>query len=678
MKNWKLSSKITLGIMLIVVLCMSLLYFTANKTMNSMMQESERSHMESILKGQTGLIEEYVAHQEDLLTAYSKSRSVRELLKDTQNKGKFDAAQDYTVKYYEGLEDWEGLYIGEWNTHVIAHSNPNVIGIVTREGEGLKALQDEMTSRNGLYDAGIIVSPASGKLVLSMYCPVFDADGKTILGYVGGGPFVEGLETLLKQMKSEGDRAHYYMINVETGTYIFANDKSLIAAGIKDEMLLNIMDEIKAGKHVGEFVYQGADEKYIAAYDYIEEHGWAVISCDSESNIYRTTRENMQALGKICLAFVLIISALSFVLIVISMRPLRYVREAIVQLSGLKLQKNRELIPWVGKRSEIGRIATAMDSLYSALGEMVSTLSDCSFSLSDSAVAMQNSSDVLISCVSDNSKAAVNFAEHTEQINTAVARVDEEVGEIAHVVSEVEQQIEEGSTQGTELLAKVEKMQQLADDTMVNTSRQIKENQKEIEKAMEKLQSLMRIDEMAAKILSIAGQTNLLSLNASIEAARAGEAGRGFAVVAGEIGDLANNSSEAASQIQAICNETKDNIAQVQKCFDQVIRFLQNDVQKGFTEFADVTRDYYMSVEDIQHIISDIAGASQVFADTVQSIQTQIREVSDVPGSGNVKSDDMIDKARQTEETTKAMTVIVDRNQENAKAISGIVKRFSR
>lgn len=678
MKNWKLSSKITLGIMLIVVLCMSLLYFTANKTMNSMMQESERSHMESILKGQTGLIEEYVAHQEDLLTAYSKSRSVRELLKDTQNKENFDAAQDYTVKYYEGLEDWEGLYIGEWNTHVIAHSNPNVIGIVTREGEGLKALQDEMTSRNGLYDAGIIVSPASGKLVLSMYCPVFDADGKTILGYVGGGPFVEGLETLLKQLKSEGDRAHYYMINVETGTYIFADDKSLIATGIKDEMLLNIMDEIKAGKHVGELVYQGADEKYIAAYDYIEEHGWAVISCDSESNIYRTTRENMQALGKICIAFVLIISALSFVLIVISMRPLRYVREAIVQLSGLKLQKNRELIPWVGKRSEIGRIATAMDSLYSALGEMVSTLSDCSFSLSDSAVAMQKSSDVLISCVSDNSKAAVNFAEHTEQINTAVARVDEEMGEIAHVVSEVEQQIEEGSTQGTELLAKVEKMQQLADGTMVNTNRQIKENQKEIEKAMEKLQSLMRIDEMAAKILSIAGQTNLLSLNASIEAARAGEAGRGFAVVAGEIGDLANNSSEAASQIQAICNETKDNIAQVQKCFDQVIRFLQNDVQKGFTEFADVTRDYYMSVEDIQHIISDIAGASQVFADTVQSIQTQIREVSDVPGSGNVKSDDMIDKARQTEETTKAMTVIVDRNQENAKAISGIVKRFSR
>ena len=64
-----------------------------------------------------------------------------------------------------------------------------------------------MTSRNGLYDAGIIVSPASGKLVLSMYCPVFDEDGKTIVGYVGGGPFVEGLEKILHRIERKEDTA---------------------------------------------------------------------------------------------------------------------------------------------------------------------------------------------------------------------------------------------------------------------------------------------------------------------------------------------------------------------------------------------------------------------------------------------------------------------------------------
>ena len=677
MKNWKLSRKITLGILLIVLACMSLLYITANKTMRGMMQESERNHMESTLKGQAGLIEEYVQHQEDLLIAYSKAPVVREFLKDAENTEKFQDAQKYTENYYAGLKNWEGLYIGEWNTHVIAHSNPNVIGITTREGEALKALQHEMESRDRLYDAGIIVSPASGKLVLSMYCPVYDADGKTILGYVGGGPFAEELKTLLYELRSGNGTENYYMINVETGMYIFADDESLMANQIEDEMLLQTIDGIKGGQQTGEVIYEGTDERYVLTYQYLDGHGWAVISCDSENSIYRTTTENMQILGKICIIVVALISVLSFVMVMVSTLPLRYVREDIVRLSELKLQKNTKLDPWIGKKSEIGRIATALDSLYGALGDMVSTLSACSSSLSDSAVAMQDSSRVLISCVADNSKATTVFAEHTEQINNAVDRVDQEMQGISQAVSEVEQQIKEGSMQGSGLLNKVEEMQQLTERSMVDTNRQIGENQKEIEDAMKKLQSLMRINEMAAKILSIASQTNLLSLNASIEAARAGEAGKGFAVVAEEIGDLANNSSEAATQIQTICGETKDNIEQVQKCFDKVIRFLQDDVQKRFTDFADVTGDYYKSVESIQQIISDIAEASGIFTDAVRTIQAQISEVSDVPGGESVRSEDILHMARQTEETAEAMTVIVGRNKENANAISGIVKRFS-
>lgn len=677
MRNWKLSRKITLGIMLIVVACMSLLYVTADKTLRGLIQKSEQSHMESLLTAQASLIEEFVTNQEELLIAYSKTPAVRELLKDVNNKQKQSATQAYTEDYFGSLDNWEGLYIGEWNTHVIVHSNPSVVGVTLREGASLKALQDEMTSRNGLYNTGIIVSPASGKLVLSMYCPVFDTDGKTILGYVGGGPFAQNLESLLSKLRKEDDTTEYYMINVETGMYIFAEDEALMATEIHEDMLLKVMEQIKDGKNSGEIQYTNANGKQIANYRFINEHGWAVVSFDSEKNIYRTANKDMFALGEICIIFVLAISILSFIMIYFSMKPLRYIEEAIVELSKLKLQKNEKLTPWIGSKSEVGKIATAVNSLYGTMGEIVNTLSECSHSLNATAITMQDSSNVLTSCISDNSRATTAFAEHAEEIDCAVNKVEQEISQIALVVSEVEEKIKQGNIHSGQLLSKVEQMQQLANTTLENTKEQIKINQSSLEKAISELQSLMRIDEMASQILDITSQTNLLSLNAAIEAARAGEAGRGFAVVAGEIGNLAAGSSKTATQIQEICNETKQNISHVQACFDQVMMFLQSDVQTQVTEFADATRDYYSSIRDIQMIISNIAEASETFADTVTNIQMQIREVSNIPDEQSIKSEDILEKAKETEETAKAMAAIVSKNKENANAISGIVEQFS-
>lgn len=677
MKNWKLNQKITLGITLIVCLCMGLLYVTANTTLKDMMQKSGRSYMESMLEAETCLIEEYMASQENMLIAYSKTPAIRELLKNPGDEALKSQVQSYTNDYFKGLKNWEGIYVGEWNTHCLVHNNPKIAGVTFRKGDRLAALQAAMTSRNGIYNAGIIVSPASKKLSVSMYCPVFDTDGRTILGYVGGGPFAEDLEELLSKLRKPESTGKYYMINTQSKKYIFADDRSLMAADIDDSMLQQVIDKINAGEHEGELSYQGEEGSMLASFHAVDEHGWAVVSCDSEANIYADANKNMLILGGICVVFVLIISLLAYIMILRSTRPLQYIEEAIINLSQLRLARDERLAPYIGTRSEIGTIATAIDALYTALGEIVATLSACSASLNESAVAMQDSSRVLIGCVSDNSRSTASFAEHTESVSQTVRRVDEEISGIAGVVTDVESHIEEGSSRSSQLIAKVKEMQELADATMEATSRQIAEKQKTIELAIEKLQTLTRIDDMAKQILDITKQTNLLSLNASIEAARAGEAGRGFAVVADEIGSLASSSSDTATQIQVICNETVTNINHIRQCFDQVIDFLQRDVQQQFAGFAEATRDYSQSIDDIQHIITDIANSSNIFSETVQNIHTRISDVSGTPDSGISSSSEVLEKARQTEETTEKMAKIVNKNQENAHAISGIVSRFS-
>lgn len=107
-----------------------------------------------------------------------------------------------------------------------------------------------------------------------------------------------------------------------------------------------------------------------------------------------------------------------------------------------------------------------MSSLYDALGQMVATLAECSVSLNGSALEMQNSSKVLISCVADNSAATAAFAEHTEEINQTVGRVDQEVTEMASAVSQIENMINQGNSRSTELLEQVKQMQEMADATL--------------------------------------------------------------------------------------------------------------------------------------------------------------------------------------------------------------------
>ncbi|MBP3610331.1 MAG: methyl-accepting chemotaxis protein [Lachnospiraceae bacterium] len=681
MKNRKMRTKLTTMITLLVVVCISLLFLSAQSGMTALMKQSALEHMKFALSAQAALIDEYVAHQEDLLKEYGVNPVIVEYLKDLSKEEKQQAAQEYTDMYFQYLDNWEGLYVGEWNTHVVAHSNHAVIGITTRTGDRLKELQNAMKEADGVYNAGIIVSPASQKLTLSMYCPVYAEDNRTILGYVGGGPFAETLEAILQDLEEEQDKTmQYSMINLDSEMYIFDEDESLIATKIEDKMLLEVMETIRNNTESdrGDIICQ--DEKgtkYVVAYQYNEEHGWAVISKDSETNLYAEVYKVMQELGLICIISCILIAVLSWLFIHFSTKPLTYVTSALLDLKNLRIRKETRLEKYLNCRSEVGQIATALDSLSDSFQDIVETLESCSDSLTRSAGKMSDSSGVLVQCVEENAAVTELFTEHTEKVNETVQQVDGEIGEIAEVVSEVETKIRIGNERSTELMKKVVEMRESASASLANTNIKIEENHAAIQKAMVNLQSLTQIDEMAKQILDITSQTNLLSLNASIEAARAGEAGRGFTVVAGEIGNLATSSSQTATEIQAICGETRQNIAKVQECFDNIIYFMQNDIRVQFETFVHATNEYNESITQIQQIIQEMKECSDVFVQSVADIQSQIDNVQSTPAEVNVSTEDMLLKVGQTRQTTEELVEIARVNEGNAFSIREIVGRFS-
>jgi len=90
-------------------------------------------------------------------------------------------------------------------------------------------------------------------------------------------------------------------------------------------------------------------------------------------------------------------------------------------------------------------------------------------------------------------------------------------------------------------------------DSMTRLSEEIRAINQAVETTANVMHEVNRenakIEDIVTMIRNIAGQTNLLSLNASIEAARAGEQGRGFSVVAMEIRKLAQSAEFASSEI---------------------------------------------------------------------------------------------------------------------------------
>lgn len=115
--------------------------------------------------------------------------------------------------------------------------------------------------------------------------------------------------------------------------------------------------------------------------------------------------------------------------------------------------------------------------------------------------------------------------------------------EIGKAVAEARADVEDSMNSMQELSGSAQTVNERIEQVLGNMS--------ELNSNAEEVKSIIGIIE------KIAGQTNMLALNASIEAARAGEAGKGFAVVADQITQLANQTKSATDNIAAIIEKLK-------------------------------------------------------------------------------------------------------------------------
>ncbi|MCT8166309.1 MULTISPECIES: methyl-accepting chemotaxis protein [unclassified Pseudomonas] len=238
-------------------------------------------------------------------------------------------------------------------------------------------------------------------------------------------------------------------------------------------------------------------------------------------------------------------------------------------------------------RETIRTIAASSDQLASASEELHTVTEDTSRGLH------QQSAEI------DQAATAVN------QMTAAVEEVANNAVSTADASQGADHSTRDGRDQVNQALASI---QQLVED-VTGTSAEIEQL----------ASSANEISQVLDVIGSIAGQTNLLALNAAIEAARAGEAGRGFAVVADEVRALAHRTQQSTAEIEQM-------IASIQNGTERAVTAMHSS-QGRASGTLEIAQGAGQALEVIAEAIASINQRNLVIASASEEQAQVAREV---------------------------------------------------
>ena len=675
-----LGQKIIACIIIMQIVVMSAVSIFVINTITSDTKERTINSMQTYTQERAQIIENYVLETESVLTAYSRAGEITDILKEPTNLAKVEAAQKYTEKFSADIDNLEGLYVSEWNTHVLAHTNAQVVGMITREGDPLKALQDAMTAADGVYNTGIIISPASKQQIVSLYRAVYNEAGKPI-GLVGGGVFTKGLIEILDGLVINGmENTQYCMVNVHNGQYIFNEDSEKIGTALEESKMLQVSNEVatSAEDKVGWFEYNKDGQKVISTYYYMKDYGWLFLMDNNEEEIFGTINRLKTILIIFCTTALAILSLISVFVIRKITRPMKTIENGIIELQNFDITEKEDIKNSATRSDEIGGIAKATESLIQSLREITGTLQDCYGTLDGKADELHSSATELIESVTDDVATTEQLSASLENTNLIVSSVHEEIERINKVTNDVSRNISDSVATSDMVIDSAQQMNSRAEYAYRNGKDTLEKTRTSVHEALTSLSSLVKINELASEILNIAGQTNLLSLNASIEAARAGAAGRGFAVVAEEISNLADTSKNTATTIQSLCTNADQSISIVSSCFDNIICFIEEDVVGQFKEFMEKSSHYSEAVDTIKKQLDDVNQAVNMLNQSVIHIANNMVEVKGITDENSCAINTIVEKTESTSHIADAIQKQSEQNKELAKQLGGLVDKFVR
>lgn len=294
-------------------------------------------------------------------------------------------------------------------------------------------------------------------------------------------------------------------------------------------------------------------------------------------------------------------------------------------------------------QADVGRAAPG--SMLASLGEMTHGLRQIIRQIRGDADTLCAQAGQIAGASKEISQAAQRQADAT----TSMAAAMEQLTVSINHISDSSQLTRQTSQQATELASAG--VAQVADAS--NTMQQIASSVAGATGQIRQLDSKAReISGIAAVIKDIAGQTNLLALNAAIEAARAGEQGRGFAVVADEVRKLAERTSHATVDIE------------------QMLAAVQNDTLSIVTVMEGALPQVEQGVVLSQHVAQSL----QRISTGAQTTLSHLNEVADATREQGVASNNIASRVEDISQMVEETSTSISHSADNAEQVDRIAR----